>query len=146
MTRLGAMSTSMPEWLLVVDDDPDGRDLLGELLEMSGFAAVTCANGGEAEAILDQRGRPKLVLTDFAMPDMAGTTFVNRMRARPGFGDVPVVFVTGFDQASLPGLRDPILKKPLDIDKLLSVVSSSFARTAPTSGHGPPPNKLTGGN
>jgi CheY-like chemotaxis protein len=118
----------VPDWLLVVDDDPDGRDLLAELLEMSGFAAVACANAGEAEAIFDQRGRPKLVLTDFMMPDMPGTTFVTRMRSRPGFGDVPVVYVTGFDQSSLPGLRDPVLRKPFDVDKLLSVVSDSCAR------------------
>lgn len=130
MIRLQPMPLSVPDWLLVVDDDPDGRDLLAELLEMSGFAAVACANAGEAEAILDQRGRPQLVLTDFMMPDMPGTMFVSRMRSRPGFGDVPVVFVTGFDQSSLPGLRDPILRKPFDVDKLLSVVSKSCTRTA----------------
>jgi CheY-like chemotaxis protein len=113
----------MSGWLLVVEDDPDGRELLTELLAVSGLDVVACGSGSEAASTLDSRGKPNLVLTDLALPDMAGSAFVAGMRNRPGFEIVPVVFVTGTEPSLLEEIRDPILRKPIDVDQLLDLVA-----------------------
>ena len=112
----------MAAWLLLVEDDTDSREGLAELLALSGFETVACAAPAEAHAILDSRGRPNLVLADLLMPGVTGTDFVRAMRDRSGFGDVPVVFVTGVEPSSLADVRDPEIKKPLDFDRLLGLV------------------------
>ncbi len=113
----------MGSWILVVEDDPDGRELLAERLVATGYEVVACTNADEADTALTERGKPCLVLTDLSLPDAAGTEVVAKMRARPGFEYVPAVFVTGVQPSLLDEIRDPVLAKPIDIDRLFELVA-----------------------
>lgn len=113
----------MPGWILLLEDDLDGRELLAELLAVTGHEVVACSDVAEAEAALDKHGRPSLVLSDFVLQDMPGTDFVARMRHRPGHEYVPVIYVTGVEPSVLADVRDPVLTKPLDVDHLLELIA-----------------------
>jgi CheY-like chemotaxis protein len=113
----------MTGWILVLEDDDDGREVLAESLTTTGYEVVACASAGEAEAALDSRGAPNVVLSDLLLQDMPGTDFVARMRNRPGFEFVPVIFLTGMEPDVLEDVRDPIVTKPFDIDHVLDLVA-----------------------
>jgi CheY-like chemotaxis protein len=113
----------MSGWVLVVEDDLDGRELLADLLVDAGYEVVACTSGAEAEDALVEGGKPCVVLTDLYLHDCSGTELVAKMRARPGYEYVPVIFVTGVEPSLLEEVRDPILSKPVDIDRLLELVA-----------------------
>ena len=98
--------------VLVVDDDPDVRDVTATFLREAGYVVVVAGNGAEALDIL--AARPVcLALVDYAMPMMSGTEFVRLARqTRP---DLPVIYVTGVaDTLALrEQARDPIVMKPV---------------------------------
>ena len=114
-------SVSAP-WVLIIDDERDNRELLAEFLEVAGYGARTCGSAAEANQILDAEGLPCLVIADVRMPDVDGPTFVEDLRKRPGFADLPVIFVTGMDVGRLGSLRDQVLAKPLDLEALMGIV------------------------
>jgi two-component system, chemotaxis family, chemotaxis protein CheY len=111
-----------PCQVLVVENDPDILEALGEFLDAEGFQSHRARNGHEAlervEAV-----RPDLVLLDMLMPVMDGWEFVRRLRAR---GAVPPLLVLSADR-SLPGLALELgaaafLAKPFDLSELLLLV------------------------
>jgi CheY-like chemotaxis protein len=121
----------MAGWILVLEDDPDGRELLAETLQMTGYQVVACADAAEADAAVDRHGKPNVVLTDLLLHGMPGTEYVARLRNRPGLAYVPVIFVTGMDPSMLEEVRDPIVKKPVDLDRLLGLVAEHCPPTTP---------------
>jgi two-component system, chemotaxis family, chemotaxis protein CheY len=120
----------MAGWILLLEDDLDGREVLAELLSSTGYEVVACPDVEEAEAALDRHGRPSLVLTDLMLQEMPGTDFVVRMRNRPGHEFVPVIYVTGMEPSLLADVADPIVTKPFDAEHLLELVAE----------HVPPPD------
>jgi CheY-like chemotaxis protein len=115
-------SAASSPWVLIIDDERDNRELLAEFLELAGYGAITCGSAAEANQILDTEGVPCLVIADVRMPDVDGPTFVAALRERPGFADLPVIFVTGMDVGRLGTLREQVLAKPLDLDALMAIV------------------------
>jgi len=113
----------MSGWLLVVEDDLDGRELLAELLATAGYEVVACSNAEEMDSALTERGKPCVVLSDLYLQDAPGTELVAKMRARPGFEYVPAIFVTGVEPSLLEDIRDPVVGKPVDIDRLFELVA-----------------------
>jgi CheY-like chemotaxis protein len=109
-------------WVLIVEDEPDNRELLAEFLEASGYASRACGSSAEADNLLETSLPPCLVIVDVRLPDVDGPTFVANLRGRPGFAEVPVLFVTGMDVARFGALREPVLNKPLDLDALMAIV------------------------
>jgi CheY-like chemotaxis protein len=81
---------------LVVDDEPEARDLLRRLLESHGWAVVEAANGRLAVEKLKER-RPAVILLDLMMPEMNGFQFVEELRKNAEWRDIPVVVVTSKD-------------------------------------------------
>ena len=80
--------------VLVVDDDPEIRELHSRVVEQAGYMAVQAASGTEALSIID-RAPPDLVLLDLAMPEMDGFQVLDALRSRSVTRDLPVVVVTG---------------------------------------------------
>lgn len=113
----------MSRWLLLIDDDEDNRELLKEFLELGGHSVVSCGSAVEANAILAQRGKPCVVVTDVRLPDTSGTVFVEQLRSRRGFANIPVIFVTGTDPRTLGHLEDPVLTKPFDLEALTRLIA-----------------------
>uniref|UniRef100_UPI003F885D49 hybrid sensor histidine kinase/response regulator n=1 Tax=Methylobacterium sp. NMS12 TaxID=3079766 RepID=UPI003F885D49 len=92
-----AATPSVPNLVLVVDDDASSRDLLARYLEKDGFGVVTAADG---RAGLDtaRRLRPRVILLDVTMPHMDGWSVLRALRADPDLGATPVVMTTVLDE------------------------------------------------
>src|SRR5690606_23512008 len=102
-TRLARTETKtlrLPHRLLVVEDDPNERELLAGLLELYGFEVATCAHGDEALAALARGPRPDLVLLDMKMPRCNGMEVVERIRATQELADLTLFAVSGTSPAA----------------------------------------------
>lgn len=116
--------------ILVVDDDPDIRGLLRELLDRRGFAVTEARDGQEAlRTFFDQR--PDLVVLDVSMPVLDGWQTLERIRE---LSDVPVVMLTAkaTELEKTRGLRagaDDYVTKPFGRQELLARVEALLRRT-----------------
>lgn len=79
--------------LLVVEDDPDQRNIIEMLLRSANYDVHLAADGIEA---LDEvrRRPPDLIISDLMMPQMDGTEFVRRLKSNPDFSSIPVLILT----------------------------------------------------
>jgi CheY-like chemotaxis protein len=80
--------------VLIVDDDPDVRELVRATLESSHLKTAQAVNGRDALEWLDNNPLPALILLDLMMPEMDGFAFLQRMRSDEQLVDVPVVVLT----------------------------------------------------
>ncbi|WP_309897200.1 response regulator [Archangium sp.] len=118
--------------ILLVEDETDVREAIEEVLVEHGCQVMCVTDGAQALEWLARGQRPSLVLLDFVMPEMSGWTFLERMRADPALGDVPVVAISALAVAH-PRVS-AALRKPFDLPSLLRMVD----RFAPCSGEGAP--------
>ncbi len=118
--------------VLVVEDNELNREIAVELLEEAGFLVDTAGDGAEAvEKVKNSRpGHYALVLMDLRMPVMDGHSAARAIRALgdPGLANVPIVALSAntFDEdrkQSAESGMNAHLAKPLDIDRLLEVIS-----------------------
>ncbi|QDE71957.1 two-component system response regulator [Myxococcus xanthus] len=109
--------------VLVVDDDADIREAVQDILSFEGYAVTQAANGQEALALLTGPNalRPCLILLDLMMPVMDGEEFVGRIQQEQRLTELPIILVTASGRGQVPGVR-AVLKKPFDMDVLLSTV------------------------
>jgi CheY-like chemotaxis protein len=112
--------------ILVVEDDPDALEALGDLLESHGYAVTSARHGAEALQILDRPPLPSLILLDLLMPTMDGWEFRARQKNDPRIAHIPVVVVSA-SSAAKPIDAASILRKPVDIDRLLETVARHCA-------------------
>jgi CheY-like chemotaxis protein len=109
--------------VLIVEDDEDLREMMAQMLTLEGFQAVAVANGREALAYLHESERPDVILLDLMMPVMDGWEFRRQQQADPALAPVPVIVLSALDQARASSLdAEAFLKKPLDFDRLLTLV------------------------
>jgi CheY-like chemotaxis protein len=80
--------------ILLVDDDPSIRKIVGDMLERSGYGVVRAADGGQALAALEERNDIVLVIADHRMPGMDGLMLTRRIKEQ--LPDLPVVIMTGY--------------------------------------------------
>src|ERR1700722_11344090 len=92
--RAGGPSMS-PKKIVVADDDGVGRELIREVLEMSGYEVIEAADGIEAVCRV-REGAPALVLVNIQMPRLDGYGVLRELRADPQFSGLRVVAVTAF--------------------------------------------------
>jgi CheY-like chemotaxis protein len=114
--------------VLVVEDHPDSREMLRDLLESQGASVAVAVNGQDGLDALKRMSALTLVLCDVRMPGMDGLEFTRRLREDARWHRVPVVAVTayGADRDYLATLQagfDAHLVKPVDLSALLAVVS-----------------------
>lgn len=114
--------------LLVVEDDDDVRQAIVETLRDEGYSVAEAENGQQALQWLRGNPDPCLVLLDLWMPQMTGDELHAQMQQDPRLAALPIVVVTaaadGAFRARMLGARG-YLKKPLDIDDLLSLVEDN---------------------
>ncbi len=88
-----------PNRILLVEDNADMRESVAMLLSYHGYQVSTAANGQEALDRLATMARPCLILLDLMMPVMDGWTFRSELIRRQKFSDIPVVILSGADDA-----------------------------------------------
>jgi two-component system OmpR family response regulator len=117
--------------LLVVDDEPNIRDLLATSLRFAGFEVFTASTGNEAirEATEHQ---PDLVVLDVMLPDMDGFTVTRRLRDKGQH--VPVLFLTARDDTAdkITGLTvggDDYVTKPFSLEEVVARIRAILRRT-----------------
>src|SRR6267378_2390150 len=87
------LPTLVGKRVLVVDDDPDARTMLGKILKEERAEVVGAASGDEAMAMIAV-SPPDLVLLDLMMPGMSGFEMVARLRAQPRGASIPIMIVS----------------------------------------------------
>lgn len=109
--------------ILIVEDDEDIRSVMVDLLESEGYTTKAASNGREALDVLDSMAKPCLVLLDMMMPIMNGRQFLDTIMSDALLAPIPVLIVSAVaDKTNTEGSIG-FLKKPIDIDVVLNVVS-----------------------
>lgn len=113
--------------ILLVDDDPEIRSSLGDLLTIAGYLVIEASNGQEALDLLDRpdHALPCLIVLDIMMPILDGWGFRRRQIADPRLASIPVVIVTADTTAHRrPEARtvQSFVMKPADPDALLEAI------------------------
>jgi two-component system, cell cycle response regulator DivK len=136
------LSEDFSTWrVLVVDDEPDNLELVGDFLSFSG-ATVLRADNGQQALELFQAEQPNIVLLDLAMPDMDGWEVHRRLRAQLDGHPVPVVALTAL---AMPGDAkrvqdegfDAYITKPFRISGLRNALIACVQRHLANRQHVP---------
>lgn len=119
--------------ILVIDDEPNLRDVICQTLEESGYAVVRAGNGREAlQKLADSP--VDMIVTDIEMPDLNGYQLLERIRSDAAWAATPFLFLSGRNLNS--DIRfgkelgaDDYLTKPVMPEDLLAAVRGKFRRT-----------------
>lgn len=121
----------MPKKILIVDDEPDIRELLSLRFEASGFECLMVKDGREALNIAKEQ-QPSLIILDLIMPKMDGFKACKALKAR----NIPIIVYTAHpggvnEKVSKEGLKSvdldivDFLMKPFDAKALISAVNKA---------------------
>ena len=124
-------SSSPEARLLVVEDEPNIRELLATSLRFAGFEVVTAADGATAITVASAE-QPDLIVLDVMLPDMDG--FAVTQRLRENGRHMPVVFVTARDSVEdkVTGLTvggDDYVTKPFSLEEVIARIRAVLRRT-----------------
>lgn len=122
----------MPK-LLVIDDDPDMRSILVDMLEEAGHEVLSAADGTAGVALAREHS-PDLILCDIVMSGLDGYGVLSALRQGPNTELIPVIFLTGVggDTALRKGMNlgaDDYLVKPVTQDVLVETVRARLGRS-----------------
>jgi len=120
--------------VLVIDDDPEACELLSTILAYCG-ALVTTSTSAQSGLARLSRVLPDVVVCDIVMADQDGYWFLSELQRLPGGRDVPVIALTGFDDAhgadrTLAAGFHGHVRKPIDPWELARLVGA-LARGGP---------------
>jgi DNA-binding response OmpR family regulator len=114
--------------VLVVEDDPQLRDLYRTALRAAGYVVIAVEDGADALRQIDQ-AVPALVVLDLGLPRLHGRDVVSELKARTDTRDVPIVIVTGGEVSEVEAKQFAcVLRKPCDADRLLEAVQQCLRR------------------
>jgi DNA-binding response OmpR family regulator len=120
------------EKVLIVDDEPDVREVLSGILEDAGYEVLTAASGKEALDKLLQSGNqvPHLILLDIMMPELNGFQVLEQVREH---FDIPVIMLTAKQEVTSvrDGLilgADDYVRKPFHTRELLARIQAKLRR------------------
>ena len=111
---------SRSKTVLIVEDDPDIREVLEEMIDAGGHAVVTATNGAEGLAALAQVEPPVLVLLDLMMPVMSGWEVIAALVRSPR--RPKVIVMSAYCKTGVPAGAVEVVQKPIDVDTLLSTI------------------------
>jgi CheY-like chemotaxis protein len=109
---------------MVVDDDPDIRDVLCMVLEDAGYRTTTAENGLEALDVLRTADElPAAILLDLTMPVLDGRAFLTAREEEPALAALPIVLMSGRGTDVDAGGAADVLAKPPAVEDILRVVA-----------------------
>jgi DNA-binding response OmpR family regulator len=126
-----------PETILLVDDEPEVRAVIRDVLELKGYTVFEAGDATEAAKVeAGVAGPIHLLLTDVVMPGLSGPDLARRLTPRRP--RMKVIYMTGFSFVDIqnqqiglePGV--PILPKPFRVDVLTKKVRAVLAEPAPS--------------
>jgi two-component system, cell cycle response regulator DivK len=89
----------MSKHILVVEDQPDSRQIIRDMLAGTDYEITEAENGEEALKAIEKQ-RPDLILMDIQLPIMDGYTATNQIKANPALRSIPIIAVTSYALAS----------------------------------------------
>ena len=110
--------------ILVIDDQPEAREIVRRLLVTEGFRVLEAANGDQGLALAREQ-RPDAITLDVLMPGMDGWAVLEALKAEPAVADIPVIMVTMLDDHRLGFAlgASEYLTKPIDRERLRSLMA-----------------------
>jgi CheY-like chemotaxis protein len=121
----GEMTPEPLDYILVVEDDRDLRELLCEALRFEGYNVVCVEHGEAALRHLQAGARPCMILLDLMMPVMDGWTFRREMLKDEALADIPVVVMTAAGQMRAHTVvANAVLHKPLEMNAIVDLVQA----------------------
>jgi excisionase family DNA binding protein len=128
----GGGSGTAQALVLIVDDDPQLRELVRVSLEADGYAVRQAGSAQEGLAALEEEP-PDLVLLDVMMPQVDGFEMLRRMQEQHGVGSVPVIMFSGKvdeETASLAAREgaQAFIGKPFDPQQLIESTKQLLSR------------------
>jgi CheY-like chemotaxis protein len=118
-----------PGYVLVVDDQPDVRRLVLDIVEVVGLTGREAANGEQALQLVRQE-QPAVIVLDIMMPVMNGLATIARLQADPNHRKIPVILLSALDDSShqmakLPSVIGVLHKGRLPVDDLMSLLKQA---------------------
>ncbi|NOR23013.1 MAG: response regulator [Desulforhopalus sp.] len=110
----------MGDKVLVVDDDQEMRDLLGNLLEGEGYEVILGSNGEEAIELAEKEN-PQVILLDFEMPGIDGIEACKRLKSGEKTASIPIIMITAYKNKKPDAIEagaDDFVNKPFDPTEL----------------------------
>jgi CheY-like chemotaxis protein len=121
--------------VLVCDDDPSIREVVGGVLEQKGYRVLTAATGAEAIEVAAAE-QPSTILLDLIMPGLSGGETISALKANPATREIPVIILSGLrpvEDEAVNASADDWVTKPFDEESLFAIVEravNGHARTA----------------
>jgi two-component system, cell cycle response regulator DivK len=126
----------MSRRILVIEDQPDNRQILRDLLTSADFEVIEAVDG-EAGLAAAAEHRPDLILMDIQLPGIDGYEATRRLKGDAGLRDVPVIAVTahalsGAEQEARAAGCDGYISKPISPRQLLTKVREYLSQITPS--------------
>ncbi len=116
----------MNKRILVVEDQPDNRQIMHDLLVNAGYEVIEAVTGNEALSVAEAE-RPDLIVMDIQLPKLDGLEATRRIKANPAIRHIPVIAVTSYamsgdHERALAAGCDAYLAKPVSPRMLLAKI------------------------
>jgi DNA-binding NtrC family response regulator len=121
---LATAESMTTEWVLLIEDNEDFRQILKDSLELSHFEVVALSDGAQALALFDSGSKPSVVLSDMVLPGVLGPTILEYIAIHDELRDVTVGIITGSPDLAPEGY--PVFTKPVNLREITEFVSSSM--------------------
>ena len=108
--------------ILIVEDDPDTRAGLYQILTQEGFSVLTADNGQQALDLLERGIRPNLMVVDLMLPRVTGFDLLTHLRTEPELRVIPTVVITALPKDEVHVIADVVLHKPFAFDPMVATV------------------------
>jgi len=130
------MSTEQPT-VLLVEDEPAQREVLGYNLEADGFRVLTAGNGEEALMMVAE-APPDIIVLDWMMPNVSGIEVCRQLKTRSETRGIPIIMLSARSEEvdRVRGLEtgaDDYVIKPYSLVELMARVRAQLRRTRPAS-------------
>lgn len=128
----------LPATALLVEDEPNEREMLAGFLRMYGYQVATAGDGLEAMEYLESNEKPSVVLIDMRMPRCDGPTTIRRIRENPAFDGVKIFAISGStpEENQMGGTMKGVNKwfmKPLNPKSLVDAMTISIHNPEPSA-------------
>ena len=126
------MAPQIKHKILIVDDNPQNRDILEEHISYLGYTPLKAENGQIGLSLLE-REKPDLILLDILMPKMNGYELLNAIKSNPGSKNIPVIVISAVDEVGsvmtcIGKGADDYLYKPVNFDLLQVRITSCLEK------------------